>query len=608
MAVKSRDSAEWLRAESLPSDSEFWRAWLREAGPVLGAESAQIAQPQSGSRPHRVLLRWGGAKTIPPELLAGLSFECPLCRCESEGRHWFAIRLPWDEQTADHLMVAGELGDEFLNGSSEASWRDRALLWATATGRRRRARELETLKLRADELAAVIELESLIRLQQNFAGAALETCNQLAMRHQADRVALGWWREPYVKLSAMSQHNQIESRMTAAGEIEAAMEEAIEQDMALLWPVFMSSDDPDAEDAPPAVENKITVQHQALGKQQGWSGLCTVPLRNGGKVIGAVTWHRVAGAFTQDEVERFALSLDVLGPLLEDSERRSGSWFRRAKRAAEGFWEQHANLQHPWPKLGAITLALGLAAALLIHVPYRVEAEFHLRPRQQMVFSAPFDGFIKSLAVSPGDVVPASGELFSLEDTELRLEEGELLADLSRFNREREQSEATHDLALMRVAEARRDQVEARLARIHRKISQAVVRAPFAGTALDDGNLSERLGAPVRQGDALMRFAQLEGLYFELAVPEADGHLITLGGPVEIAFSGNPDMIIKAKVTRLEPEATSREAGAFFTVWAEPTGRQPEWWRPGMTGIGKMDTERRSLFDISQPQGELDIR
>src|SRR5690606_1224628 len=192
-----------------------------------------------------------------------------------------------------------------------------------------------------------------------------------------------------------------------------------------------------------------------------------------------------------------ALVLDALAPVLAEKERRHGWWGRRLKRGAEEALRRHCNLRHPWPKLAAIATALGLAALVIIHVPYRAEAEFSLRPERQRVFSAPFDGFVENVSVAPGDFVEPGEPLFALDATALRLEEAEKLADLSRHEREREQAEAKRDLAAMRVAEAQRDQVRAQLERLRRRIDQAVSVAPFAGYVLDDGDLGERLGAPV---------------------------------------------------------------------------------------------------------------
>jgi hypothetical protein len=102
----------------------------------------------------------------------------------------------------------------------------------------------------------------------------------------------------------------------------------------------------------------------------------------------------------------------------------------------------------------------------------------------------------------------------------------------------------------------------------------------------------------VRQGDSLLRFARLDGMYYELIVPEADAPLIENGTVVEIAFRSRPDTILEATVTRVEPEAVVRPEGAMFMVRAAPAGELPDGWRPGMTGIGKLITEKRSLLDI----------
>lgn len=593
MIVSPRAPNDWTRVDGLASDREFWRVWLGEAGPVLGATSACLMRPAQGDAAARVLLRWGRAVAPAAELPAAVTPEDPLVLrpAASSGENWFALRVPWDEPEEEPLAVAGLVPVAAWAKTGEDAWRDRLLLWAASPGRRRRARELATLRDRADELAGAIELTARLRAQESFAAVTLEACNQLALRHHADRVALGWWREPYIRLLAVSQHNRIEPRMAAVGAQEAAMEEAVERDAAVLWPVPPADEGADEGAAP-------CPQHRALAQAQGWMGLCTLPLRQGGRVVGAVTWHRSEALFNQEEAGRFALALDLIGPLLADREARSGNIFRRWKRAAELALERHANLRHPWPKLGAAVVALALAASLIIHVPYRVEAEFTLRPAQQMVMTAPFDGFIAAARTAPGMIVPAGGELFALDDTALRLEAGEVLAETSRYAREREQAEAAGNLADMRVAQARQDQAEARLSRLRRQIGQTVVRAPFTGTTLDDGRLSERLGAPVRQSDALMRFARMDGLYFELAVPEADAPLMRPGRAVEIAFSGRPADTQHATVTLVEPEAVTKANGAFFTVRAAPVAAQPAWWRPGMTGIAKVITERRSLFDL----------
>ncbi|MCF3649930.1 efflux RND transporter periplasmic adaptor subunit [Synoicihabitans lomoniglobus] len=593
MALKPRDVAEWLSADAAADEPTFWREWLRQARPVLGASCALIIQPATNGQAQRTLLRAGEqTRDLPEGLIAAALGEQPLqLRPHEIGGGTFAVRVPWDQASPTAVVVVGEITAKTwgADGPDEA-WRDRALLWANIASRRRTNREADLTRRRADELAHALELAVLLRAHDGFKGAALELCNQLADRHGADRVVLGWWREPYVRVEAVSQMNQIEPHMAAVGAVEAALEEAVEQDATILW---SAAERTEAEELP-----KITAQHAALAREQGWTGLCTMPLRSGSRIVGAVTWQRQDRGFTADEAMGFALVLDGVAPWLEQKERAKGWWGRRLKRSVEETARRHWNLQHPWPKLAAVLVAVLLVTSLLVRVPYRVEAEFSLRPVRQMVFSAPFDGFVESMMVAPGDAIEPGTPLFALDSTALRLEEAELLADLSRFLREREQAEAKRDLAAMRVAEAQRDQIQARLQRLRRQISQATATTPFAGIVLDDGNLSERLGAPVRQGDALLRYAQLDGLFFELSVPEADAPLIAVGTRVEIAFRSRPDEVVVAEVSRIEPEAVVGATGAVFMVRAVPEVTAADWWRPGMTGIGKLITEKRSLLDI----------
>ncbi len=599
MAVKPLRVSEWLAPEQAADEPQFWREWMRQAAPALGASSVVLVRPAGGGQPQRTMLRAGEqTRDFPSELIAAAQGDAPLQWAPHDlGGGDFVLRLPWEERDDAPLIAVGEVrAREWGADGPDAAWLDRALLWGTAAGRRRRQRVLHRTRQQADELAHALELAVQVRAQPTFRAAALEVCNQLASRHGADRVVLGWWHEPYVKVAAVSQMNQVEANMTAVGAVEAAMEEAIEQDATLLWPAPNAESSPLAEG--PVETGEILAQHAALSRDQGFPHLCTLPLRSGERIVGAVTWHRQDRAFSADEADGFALVLDAVGPLLETQERAQGWLGRRWRRAAEEAMRRHWNLQHPWPKLGAVVAALTLAALILIHVPLRVEAEFALRPERQMVFSAPFDGFVERVEVAPGDFVATGASLFALDGTSLRLQEAEMLADLSRYAREREQAEAKRDLAAMRVAEAQRDQVEARLARLRRQIAQTAAQAPFDGFVLDDGNLSERLGAPVRQGDALLRFAQLDGLFFELAVPEADAPLLAVGTAVEIAFRSRPDETVTATVTRIEPEAVVRPEGAVFIVRAAPEGALPTWWRPGMTGIGKLITEKRSLLDI----------
>jgi hypothetical protein len=113
-----------------------------------------------------------------------------------------------------------------------------------------------------------------------------------------------------------------------------------------------------------------------------------------------------------------------------------------------------------------------------------------------------------------------------------------------------------------------------------------------------EGDLMERVGSPVRQGDILLKLARVEEMYAELEVSEADIHYVSADLEGEIAFASRPQDRYRLKVSRAEPVAVPREKGNVFVVRAQLAGVSETWWRPGMTGVARLTVGERSLLWI----------
>src|SRR5262245_3927035 len=57
---------------------------------------------------------------------------------------------------------------------------------------------------RREQFATVLDLMTLLNAQGSFRSAAMTFCNELAARHQCERVSLGWYKDGYVRLQVMS--------------------------------------------------------------------------------------------------------------------------------------------------------------------------------------------------------------------------------------------------------------------------------------------------------------------------------------------------------------------------------------------------------------------
>jgi hypothetical protein len=106
------------------------------------------------------------------------------------------------------------------------------------------------------------------------------------------------------------------------------------------------------------------------------------------------------------------------------------------------------------------------------------------------------------------------------------------------------------------------------------------------------------LGAPVKKGDVLFKVARLDKLYAELKVDERDIHEIAADATGEIAFVSRPKLKFPVKLERIDPVAVTEEEGNIFLVRATFSEEISGWWRPGMSGMAKINVGKRNLLWI----------
>jgi multidrug resistance efflux pump len=232
-----------------------------------------------------------------------------------------------------------------------------------------------------------------------------------------------------------------------------------------------------------------------------------------------------------------------------------------------------------------------------LRVPYRVEGNFVLRSDDLTYLTAPFEGYIDQVLVRPGDAVAMGAPLLRLKTTELKLEEAYALADLNRYQREAEKARSAGALAEMRIDQALADQAQARLDMVRYRIAHATITSPFAGRVVE-GDLRERLGAPVKAADVLFKVARIDTLYAEAEVNERDIHEILGKSPGQIAFVSRPKNKFPVHIVTVEPAAIPKNEANVFLVRCALDEKPQPWWRPGMSGICKFNVEKRTLIWI----------
>ena len=387
-----------------------------------------------------------------------------------------------------------------------------------------------------------------------------------------------------MRLQSISHMERFERKMDIVSSLEVAMEEAFDQDEEILLPK-------------PASSSAVTHDHQEYAEKQQIKQLLSLPLRCNDSPIGILTCEREEQPFSEDEIRSLRILCDQIPPRLL-ALKNTDRWF--GAKLADNLRKNASGLfgvEHTLIKISALLVCLLLLLSTVLQLPYRVEAPFILRSEDVQQVSTPFEGYIEQVYVKIGQQVEREQLLLSLDTRDLQLEESAAIANQIRYLREAEKARAYGSLIDMKIAQAQADQAKAQLELIRYRLEQAELRSSIAGVIVE-GDLEELRGAPVNKGDILFKVARHEKLFIELKIDEKDIHELTAEQSGEIAFVSQPGLKYPLIIEQIDPLALAGEVGNTFLARARSADKPAGWWRPGMSGIAKIDVGQRSIIWI----------
>lgn len=449
-----------------------------------------------------------------------------------------------------------------------------------------------------DRFAVVVDSAGVLGEHERFHACAFALCNDLASRFASDRVSVGFLAGNKISCAAMSHTEKLSRSTPLVQDLEQAMEECADQDCEVGVPQAMLADAGIVARATTAYIHKHIARATS---SQALPVVLSVPLRVRGKVQGVLTLERsapspaqVIEAFTPAQVESLRLIADLVSPrlaLLHETDRFFGARLLADSRRA---LSSLLGPTHTWLKLAVLAGLATLILLLVVPGTYRVDGQFQTQAIVRRAVPAPFDGFLKSVAVQVNDVVTSNTtSLAQLDDSELRLE---LIAEqakqagaskrAAKARQERNEGEA-------QVADAEARESQARIDLLADRIKQANLIAPLDGVVVV-GDLAKVIGTPVRTGDVLFEIAQLESLRAEISVPEDQIADVKLTQKGKLATASFPGTRIPFTVERIEPIARLDGERNVFKVRVILDER-PTWLRPGMEGIARIDAGTKPL-------------
>jgi len=434
---------------------------------------------------------------------------------------------------------------------------------------------------RRARLAKILELVSLTLDQPHFQRAATALATKLAVEFSCCRVSIGFLRGRFVTVRALSHSASHAVNTSLMRAIAVAMEEAIDQDKAILCPG----------------SEQVNIAHRKLMEQNRDTAVCSIPLVSDYRIVGAITFERNDGRpFDPDSVELYSHIANLAGPILE-LKRRNDTWpVIRLAQSFAGLLGRLFGPRHLVLKLGALLLVLLAVYLYLAAGTYHVTANATLEGTVQRAIVSPIDGFILDSSVRAGDLVRAGQVMGTLDDRELKLEQQKLTSEKARHAREYRNAMAEHDRAQVAILSARISQSDAQLQLINRQLERMQITSPLAGVVVS-GDLSQSLGSPVTRGEVLFEVAPLDAYRLVLHVDERDMNGVAAGQAGKLKLSGLPGTVLGFEVSRITPVSEAADGSNYYRVEAQLRDTPP-LLRPGMDGIGRIEIGERRLLWI----------
>jgi multidrug efflux pump subunit AcrA (membrane-fusion protein) len=441
---------------------------------------------------------------------------------------------------------------------------------------------------RPSRSAAALALQAHALAHQHFDAAAAAVVNQLAQTLPCERVSLGLYIGARLRIVAISGAADVGEKHNAVGRIAAAMLEALDQRLAIVYPL------------PQGASPALTLAHQQLLRSDGHAAVYTVPVATRHEVLGALLFER-RERFDKPLLEAAKDAAMFAGPLLALKQRADSSLGRRISQALR------PTAQLPFASLGGTKFSVvGAAAAVallatvalaLVPSTHRVVAPARVEGAVQQIIAAPVDGFVGAVQVRPGETVKAGQVLMSLDARELALERDKWAAETAQLDKQYREALSKDEAAPIVMARAKLEQAQSQHELAVQQLERSTLRAPMDGIVLE-GDFTQAVGMPLKRGQELMTIAPDKGWRIVADVEEQEIALLREGQHAQVLFaalSGAEPLMFEIK--RIAPVATQAEGRNVFEVEGLPR-RDGAALPTGTRGVARIEAGQSTLGKI----------
>lgn len=454
----------------------------------------------------------------------------------------------------------------------------RHLQWGTSWIELHR-RRLETYRLRNGYVA--LEAAATALSADRFDAACRGIATEMAVRLDARRVSIGWLRHRTIHVSGLSHAVPGGRRADAIVNLTGAMEEAVDQQASIAFPL-------DCENALPSRS-----AHARLVEHGGGNYVLTVPLTVHGRIAGAVTVERDT-PIDQPLIDLVEAIGALAGPILSQLHRNERWLIRIAADIALRTGRQLIGPEHFVLKLTSIVLVAIVCFFAVFHIDDRVSAGAVVEGEVRRTIAAGLDGYIGSEHARAGQIVHAGDALATLDDAELNLQRLRWIATRQQHQLELDRALASGTRAEVNIDTAQVTEASAEIALLDAQLARTRIVAPFDGI-ITNGDLSQSVGMPVQRAQVLFEIAPLDSYRVIIHVPDTEIDRVSNDAVGSIVLSALPDSRFGLHVVRVTPVAEQHDGTNAFRVEARLDDVSPRL-RPNMEGVAKLNAGRHLLI------------
>lgn len=420
--------------------------------------------------------------------------------------------------------------------------------------------------------------------ERDFEHAALRFVNLMGQNLQAERVVLGFVKDDELEVHSESDSSGHSKKHELVKLTTQAMQEATDQQESILWPPL---DD----------HNRVTHAHSTLSGEEGQRSLMSIPLVDQESCYGAVLFDRPGDQpFSKEEQLTAEALSNFVGVVLEEKRQSCLPLHAYMTRSFKNQLSLLLGPGHLGRKITLFSLVFVSIFFGFVQGSYNISADAVIEGAELRSIVVPYDGYLQNAAVRAGDTLQKGDLLAELDTRESRLQLMSWVSQEATSRRKYEDALAKSERAQVQISNAQRKRAQAEIELLEYQISQAVMRAPFDALIVS-GDLSQRIGALVRQGDVLFELSPSNRFRLALYVDEFRINDIRQAQGGQVVLAALPDNKFPFTVTRINPMAEALEGSTVYRVEAEFEDKA-EILRVGLEGVAQVYVDERLLISI----------